>query len=136
MRIHARFGMIPDIRLIGKNQPTVFLQQIEFIRHRKRDRFLVFSGNLVFQFTVTLTELLDKLPYVLVDVVCNPLDDMKGIYYRNCVWKVFIDKGQVGIIHIRNQVSDGVSFFGGKINEKPFPLCINRINFLQTLKKF
>ena len=62
--------------------------------------------------TVTLPELPDRLPDVVVDHPGggDPLDHVKGIDNRNCIWKVFINIRDILVIHIRYEILDCVSF--------------------------
>lgn len=52
---------------------------------------LLFKRKIILVFTVSLSIFFDKLPNVVVDRPCDPLDYMKRIDHRNRIWKILFN---------------------------------------------
>lgn len=77
-----------------------------------------FSSLFFFGFTLLLTVVLHKRADIKIDRPQYPLYDMERIDDGDSVREIFVDICQVGIIHIRQKIFNGVAFcrrYGSKV---------------------
>ena len=60
---------------------------------------------------VTFADFVLQIAYEFRKFFDDPLDHMKRIYNRYCVWKVLLDVAKIIIVHVSNEVSNSKTFF-------------------------
>ena len=113
MTVYARIGVIFYVWLIGKDKPPVFQKQIYLVRWRDWEWWLDIRVELKEVLSVALFEFFDKSTYVVIYHPYNPLNHMEWIHYWRGVREILLNIGNVGVIHIWDQISDFKTFFYG-----------------------
>ena len=106
MFVHTQISVIPDVGKVRQDQPLIFFQQIDFPGHRKPDRMPPFSRFFLSKFTVMVPVFSFEATDIQIQGVNDPLDYMKGIHYRGRIGKIFVDKSDIGIIHVGDKIAD------------------------------
>lgn len=69
--------------------------------------------NPVLIFLIPLPELFKKLPDIVVNQACDPLDDMESIHDRDGIWEILVHIGKIRVVHVGDKIFDGGSFYHG-----------------------
>ena len=140
MFVHTQISVTLDVGKVRQDQPFIFFQQIDFPGHGKPDRMSRFSRFFLSKLTVTVPVFSFEAPDIHIKGVNDPLDYMKGIHYRGRIGKVFVDKSDIGIIHVGDKIADFFPFFDRNGRKVGFghlglsaPEDINRIAGIKIL---
>ncbi|OLR55258.1 hypothetical protein BHK98_03775 [Hornefia porci] len=114
------------------------LQQIQFIGHWKPYLVSGLFRQFFLPYFVTLSDRILQIAYEIRKFFDDPLDHMERIYDRYCVRKVSLNIAKIFIVHVRDEILNGKTFFLWNGCEVWFshilPAAFEQINHFSCMK--